>query len=86
MTQIVVTLDETQPLQNVRKAISMLKGVLSTSIVKKRDTNKTAAQKTYVKQSLERALKEVDTADKEDKELQSLDSFIDELKSEGNGN
>ena len=82
MTQIVVTLDETQPLQNVRRAINMLKGVLSTSIIKKQDTDNTAAQKAYVKQTLGNALHEVDTAEKEGKELQSLDCFINELKSE----
>lgn len=85
MNQIVVTLDETQPLQNVRRAINMLKGVLTTSIITKQDTDKTANQKAYVKQSLENALHEVKTAEKEGKELQSLDSFINELTSEANG-
>ena len=34
MEQILVTVDSNQPLQNIRKAINMLRGVVSTTVVK----------------------------------------------------
>ena len=33
MKQILVTVDTDQPLQNIRKAINMLRGVVSTTVV-----------------------------------------------------
>ncbi len=86
MTQLVVTLDDSQPLQSVRKAINMLKDVMTTAIVKKQNSSTSAEQKAYVKVTLGNALKEENEAKKHGQELQSLDSFIDELKAGSNGN
>ena len=46
------------------------------------DDAKTAQQKAYVKESLTRALKEVEAAKREGRELQTLDEFIKELRME----
>lgn len=49
MEQILVTVDTKQPLQNIRRAINMLRGVVSTSIVKDPVLSKTQKQKAYVR-------------------------------------
>ena len=46
------------------------------------DDAKTAQQKAYVKESLTRALKEVEAAKREGRKLQTLDEFIKELRME----
>lgn len=46
------------------------------------DDAKTAKQKAYVKESLTRALKEVEAAKREGHKLQTLDEFIKELRAE----
>lgn len=46
------------------------------------DNAKTAKQKAYVKESLTRALKEVEAAKREGHKLQTLDDFIKELRAE----
>ncbi len=46
------------------------------------DDAKTAQQKEYVKESLTRALKEVEAAKREGRKLQTLDEFIKELRME----
>lgn len=46
------------------------------------DDAKTAKQKAYVKESLTRALKEVEAAKSEGHKLQTLDEFIKELRAE----
>ena len=46
------------------------------------DDAKTARQKAYVKETLTRALKEVDAAKREGRKLQTLDELIEELKLE----
>ena len=43
---------------------------------------KAANQKLYVKESLTRALKEVDAAKREGRKLKTLDEFLDELDKE----
>ena len=43
---------------------------------------KTAQQKTYVKESLYRALDEVEQAKREGRKLNTLDEFLDELEKE----
>ena len=43
------------------------------------DDEKTARQKTYVKESLTRALHEVKEARREGRKLQTLDDFLEEL-------
>ena len=47
------------------------------------DDAKTAQQKAYVKETLTRALKEVEEAKREGRKLQTLDEFEEELKAEG---
>ena len=44
MEQLLVTIDNNQPLQNIRKAINMLRGVVSTTIVKDPVLSKTQRQ------------------------------------------
>ena len=82
MEQILVTVDSEQPLQNIRKAINMLRGVVSTSIVKEPVLTKTQRQQAYVKESLTRALQEVKLAKLEGSKLQSIDDFLKELDEE----
>ena len=79
MEQILVTIDNDQPLQNIRKAINMLRGVVSTSVVKEPILTKTQRQQAYVKESLTRALQEVKLAKLEGRKLQSADNFLKEL-------
>lgn len=43
---------------------------------------KTARQKAYVKETLTRALKEVEAAKREGRELQTVDEFLKELRME----
>ena len=82
MEQILVTVDENQPLQNIRKAINMLRGVVSTSVLKEPILTKTEKQQAYVKESLTRALQEVKLAKLEGRKLQSVDDFLKELDEE----
>ena len=82
MGQILVTVDENQPLQNIRKAINMLRGVVSTSVMKEPILTKTEKQQAYVKESLTRALQEVKLARLEGRKLQSFDNFLKELDEE----
>lgn len=78
MRQILVTIDENVPLQNLRNAIGMLHGVLSTSIFDSAAT-KRQKQEAYVKESLTKALQEVRLAELEGRDLQSFDDFMAEL-------
>ena len=82
MKQILVTVDTDQPLQNIRKAINMLRGVVSTTVVKEPILTKTQMQQAYVKESLTRALQEVKLAKLEGRKLQSVDDFLKELDEE----
>ena len=82
MEQILVTVDTNQPLQNIRKAINMLRGVVSTTVVKEPILTKTLMQQAYVKESLTRALQEVKLAKLEGRKLQSVDDFLKELDEE----
>ena len=82
MEQILVTVDSDKTLQNIRKAISMLRGVVSTSVVKEPILTKTQRQQAYVKESLTRALQEVKLAKLEGRKLQSIDDFLKELDEE----
>ena len=84
MTQILVTLNEGAPTQSVRRAIGLLKGVSSTTVVKTSADNdrKTLAQQKYVRESLTRALNEVKEAKRIGRQLQSADDFIKELEME----
>ena len=47
------------------------------------DNPKTARQKSYVKETLYRALDEVERAKRGETKLQTLDEFIEELEREG---
>ena len=76
MEQILVTVDDNQPLQNIRKAINMLRGVVSTSVLKKPILTKTERQQAYVKESLTRALQEVKLAKLEGRQLPDAHDLI----------
>lgn len=84
MRQILVTLDESTSVQSIRRAISLLRGVKATSVYKeKKKEDKTTAvkeQQAYVKESLRRAYKEQQAAEKTGRPLQSVDEFIRELE------
>ena len=84
MTQILVTLNEDATTQHVRKAIELLRGVVSTTVFKTKDESnkKTLRQQAYVKESLERAFDEMKQARREGRKLQSADDFIKELEAE----
>ena len=84
MTQILVTVNEDVTTKNIRKAIELLKGVVSTKVFKAKSGNdvKTLKQQTYVKDSLERAFGELNQAGNDGTKLQTADDFIKELKSE----
>ena len=86
MTQILVTLNDGVSTQSIRRAISMLRGVEATSVMKSMfaDEKKTLAQQKYVKDTLTRALREVEEAKREGRKLQSADDFIKELELEEN--
>lgn len=79
MEQLLVTVDTQHPLQDIRNAINMLRGVVSTTIVKSYDLSKTQKQEAYVRESLTRAFDEIKLAKSEGRELQSVDDFLNEL-------
>lgn len=82
MTQILVTIDGNESVQNIRKAIKMLRGVVSASILN--PTAKTESQQKYVKDSLKRAFSEIEEAERDGRKLQSADDFIKEMSAEMN--
>ena len=84
MTQILVTLNEDATTVHVRKAIELLRGVVSTTVFKTKDESnkKTLRQQAYVKESLKRAFDEMKQARREGRKLQSADDFIKELEAE----
>ena len=67
MTQILVTLNEDATTLHVRKAIELLRGVVSTTVFRTKDESnkKTLCQQAYVKESLERAFDEMKRARRE---------------------
>lgn len=80
MEQILVTIDDTHSLASVRNAIKMLRGVVSTSIIKNvSKPTEEEKQKTYVKDSLTRAIRVMKVAKIEGRKLQSVDDFINEI-------
>ena len=79
MEQILVTIGANQSLQNICKAINMLRGVVSTTILKEPIQTKTQMQQEYVRDSLTKAFREVKLAKQEGRELQSVDDFLKEL-------
>ena len=80
MAQILVTVNEDITTQSIRKAIEMIKGVVSTSIYKTSEKGMTKKQKElYVKESLTRAWEEVKTAEASNRQLQPLDDFLNEI-------
>ena len=80
MAQILVTVNEDIATQSIRKAIEMIKGVVSTTIYKQGEKEMTTRQQElYVKESLTRAWKEMKTAQDSNTPLQSLDDFLTEI-------
>ena len=69
---------------HVRKAIELLRGVVSTTVFKSKEkvNKKTLRQQAYVKGSLERAFDEMKQARREGCKVQSADDFIKELQAE----
>ena len=80
MEQILVTIDDSQSLASVRNAITKLRGVVSTSVLKNTSLSKTEKQQAYVKDTLTRAMKEVKLSKLEGKEFQNIDDFIKEMR------
>lgn len=76
MTQILVTLDEESTAQSIRRAIGMLRGVVSTSIYKGEEQ----ARKAYVKETLTRAVTEMKAAKAKGLKRQTADDFIQEIE------
>ena len=85
MTQILVTLNEDVTTQHVRKAIELLRGVVSTTVFKtKAEINqKTLRQQEYVKESLTRAFDELKRAQQGEHKMMTDEEFMAELKAEG---
>ena len=75
-----MTIDDSQSLASVRNAITKLRGVVSTSVLKITSLSKTEKQKAYVKDTLTRAMKEVKLSKLEGKEFQDIDDFIKEMR------
>ena len=55
---------------------------LANKLVEPIDDTKTAQQKAFVKETLTRALKEVEVAKRKGRKLQTLDEFLEELEVE----
>ena len=79
MTQILVTLDEDVTTQHVRKAIELLRGVVSTTVLKTKGVtnDKTLRQQKYVKESLERAFDEVERARRGEHKMMTDEEFME---------
>ena len=75
-----MTIDDSQSLASVRNAITKLRGVVSTSVLKNTSLSKTEKQQSYVKDTLTRAMKEVKLSKLEGKEFQDIDDFIKEMR------
>lgn len=83
MEQILVTIDtEGQSLQKIRAAIKMLRGVVSTSVMKDPVLTKTEKQQAYVKESLTRAMQEVRMAKLNGQKLPDARDLLKELDEE----
>ena len=80
MEHILVTIDDSQSLASVRNAITKLRGVVSTSVLKNTSLSKTEKQQAYVKDTLTRAMNEVKLSKLEGKEFQDTDDFIKEMR------
>ena len=75
-----MTIDDSQSLASVRNAITKLRGVVSTSVLKNTSLSKTEKKQAYVKDTLTRAMKEVKLSKLEGKEFQDIDDFIKEMR------
>lgn len=80
MTQLIVTIDNETSLTSLRKAIGMLKGVVSTAVYNAETKNaQRLARQTYVRESLTRAICELNDAKQTGKQLQTAEEFLQEL-------
>ena len=83
MEQILVTIDTEGPsLQKIRAAIKMLRGVVSTSVMKDPVLTKTEKQQAYVKESLTRAMQEERMAKLNGQKLPDARDLLKELDEE----
>ncbi len=82
MAQILVTVEDNAPIANIKKAFSLVRGVIS---VKTTGMTKKESQEKYVKETLEMAFKEL----KEEREgkikLKTLDEVLKEIEADGHG-
>ena len=76
--QIIVTFDDVSLISQVKKAISLMKGVKSVSSPRASKKQLTPQQQ-YVKESLTRALNEVQEAKRTGTPLMSADDFLNEM-------
>lgn len=80
MTQLIVTLDNNAPLPSLRKAIGLLKGVVSTAVYPVETLSaQRQAQQAYVRESLTTALDELQEAKRSGRKLQKAEDFLAEL-------
>ena len=78
MAQILVTVDDNEPVASIKKAISMIRGVMTTTMFKGQ-TEKERQEK-HVRDSLERAFKELKEAQAGKRKLQTLDEVLNEIE------
>ncbi len=74
--QLIVTLSDISMMSNIKKAISLLKGV---ETVKSPKIQALTPQQNYVSQTLSTAIQEVREAQKNNYKLQSADDFLHEF-------
>lgn len=79
--QIIVTFDDVTLISQVKKAISLMRGVKSVTSPRV-SKKKLTPQQQYVKESLTRALNEVQEAKRTGKTLMSADDFLNEMLNE----
>lgn len=83
MSQILVTINEDAAMQRIRQAIEMVKGVVSTSILKEDTSSETVLeQQLNMRESITRAFQEVKDAQTSGKKLRTADEFLQEFNSE----
>lgn len=84
--QLLVSISDVSMLRDIKKAISMLKGVTMVKAQRPKPRlydPETVRQQRYVKESLERAFDEVRRADRGEHKLMTDDEFMAQLKAEG---
>lgn len=79
MPQLIVNIDNETSVPSLRKAIGMLKGVVSTAVVHaETKAAKRQARQAYVRESLTAAINELDEARRTGREMQTAEEFLAE--------